>query len=78
MVLWFHNPSFQIASHMNRHPNRPAKAVQLLLRVEEECRRMGGKSLLTREEYLEIINRCYREIYGSEPIDEDDLPAGVG
>jgi hypothetical protein len=61
------------------HPSQkqPAKSVRFLLLVEEECRRMGGKHLLTRDEYLQIINACYRQIYGTEPIDEDDLPASV-
>lgn len=41
-----------------------AKSVRLLAMVDEACRRAGGKHLLTREEYLDIVRYCYREVYG--------------
>ncbi len=34
--------------------------------VEDECRRAGGRQLLTPEEYLEIVNYCYQQIYGTD------------
>ncbi len=63
---------------MTHHPQKqPAKSVRFLMLVEEECRRLGGKYLLTHAEYLQIVNYCYRQIYGTDPVDEDDLPASV-
>jgi len=43
------------------------KSVQLLQAVDEACRKSGGRHLLTREEYLEIVNDCYLRIYGTKP-----------
>lgn len=43
----------------------PNKSLQLLQMVEEECRRAGGRHLLTPEEYLEIVNYCYQQVYES-------------
>lgn len=42
------------------------KSFQLLMLVEEEVRRSGGKALLSRQEYLEIVAYCYQEIYGKQ------------
>jgi hypothetical protein len=40
------------------------KQLRFMALVEETCQGAGGKQFLSREEYLEIVNRCYREIYG--------------
>lgn len=50
------------------------RAFQLLVAVDETVRQMGGRHLLTAEEYLEIVNECYRRIYKN---DEDDRPSEV-
>lgn len=48
------------------------RSLRLLQMVEEECRRAGGKHLLTPEEYLEIVNHCYRQVYGTDrPSDQE-------
>lgn len=43
------------------------KALQLLALVETELRRSGGRHLLTREEYLQIVNMCFQQVYGYQP-----------
>lgn len=42
------------------------KSFQLLMMVEEEVRRSGGKALLSREEYLQILAYCHQEVYREE------------
>lgn len=55
------------------------KELQLLMAVEEACRRAGGKQLLTRTEYLEIVNQCFDQIYGRQVTPQDaDRLAGAG
>jgi hypothetical protein len=49
------------------------KSFQLLLLLEEEVRRSGGKALLSREEYLEILSYCYRQVYGQDSKEQAKL-----
>ncbi len=42
------------------------RSLRLLQMVEEECRRAGGRHLLTSDEYLAIVNTCYQQVYGSD------------
>jgi|GEM_PF-5748194 len=51
---------------MTYNENDP-KAVELLTLVESELRRSGGRHLLTREEYLQIVNMCFQQVYGYQP-----------
>jgi len=54
----------------------PHKSLRLLQMVEEECRRAGGRHLLTPEEYLQIVNYCYQQVYDTDrPADQQ---AGTG
>jgi hypothetical protein len=50
--------------------NEDKQAFQLLLMIEEEVRRSGGKHLLSRQEYLEIVAYCYQQIYGIDKPEE--------
>lgn len=61
---------------MQRSENE--QAVHFLQMVDEMCRRAGGKHLLTRGEYLEIVNHCYREIYGIKAKSGTEFPAQTG
>ena len=42
----------------------PEKAMKLMQMVEESIRRSGGKALLSRDEYLEILVHCHQVVYG--------------
>lgn len=42
------------------------QAKHFLRLVEETCRRAGGKNLLSRDEYLAIVNDCYQRVYSKE------------
>lgn len=57
--------------------NRNQQMMRFMMAVDEECRRMGGKHLLTPEEYLDVVSHCYREVFGIAP-SQDDLPAMTG
>lgn len=58
----------------NAAKTKAQKAVRFLALVDDECRKLGGKHLLTREEYLEIVNYCYRDVYGA---DAGDAPSAT-
>lgn len=51
------------------------KALRLLQMVDDMCRRAGGKQLLTADEYLEIVNYCYLEVYGVARSSDDEVAA---
>ena len=54
-----------------QNDHRTHKTLRFMAMVDDECRRSGGKHLLTREEYLQIVTMCYRHIFGDDPQQAD-------